>query len=100
MEVHILSEHLMISLLPWLVGVFVGGSLGYICARVIHGLFSALPRLRRPSTLVPWRTAVMTLPLLSPLNGCRGNCGRVFGICFRPAIRSRYHTRTLVPVNT
>ena len=67
MEVHILSEHLMISLLPWLVGVLVGGSLGYICARVIHSLFSTLPGLRRPSTLLPWRTAVMALPLLSPL---------------------------------
>jgi ABC-type proline/glycine betaine transport system permease subunit len=67
METSILGEHLLISLVPWLVGVVVGGSLGYICARGIRGLFSALPGLRRPSTLLPWRTVVMTLPLLFPL---------------------------------
>lgn len=67
METSILGEHVLISLVPWLVGVVVGGSLGYICARVIHSLFSTLPGLRRPSTLLPWRTVVMTLPLLSPL---------------------------------
>jgi ABC-type proline/glycine betaine transport system permease subunit len=67
METSILGEHLLISLVPWLVGVVVGGSLGYICARGIRSLFSALPGLRRPSTLLPWRTVVMTLPLLFPL---------------------------------
>jgi hypothetical protein len=29
METSILSEHLMISLLPWMVGVLLGGGLGY-----------------------------------------------------------------------
>jgi ABC-type proline/glycine betaine transport system permease subunit len=67
MGTSILGEHLLISLVPWLAGVVVGGSLGYICARVIHRLFSTLPNLRRPSTLLPWRTVVMTLPLLFPL---------------------------------
>lgn len=67
MEPFILSEHLMISLLPWLVGVLLGGSLGYICARGIRCLFSTLPGLHRPSTLLPWRTVMMALPLLSPL---------------------------------
>jgi hypothetical protein len=67
METSILSEHLMISLLPWMVGVLLGGSLGYICARGIRSLFSTLPGLHRPSTLLPWRTVMMTLPLLSPL---------------------------------
>jgi ABC-type proline/glycine betaine transport system permease subunit len=66
METSILREHVLISLVPWLVAVVVGGSLGYLCARVIHGLFSTLPGLRRPSTLLPWRTIVMTLPLLFP----------------------------------
>ena len=79
METSILGEHLLISLVPWLVGVAVGGSLGYICARGIRGLFSALPGLRRPSTLLPWRTVVMTLPLLFPLIPALTGLGVVAG---------------------
>jgi hypothetical protein len=63
----IFSEHLLISLAPWLPGVVVGGVLGYACALVARKLFSTRPGLHRVSVLVPWRTVAVTLPLLSPL---------------------------------
>jgi ABC-type proline/glycine betaine transport system permease subunit len=66
METSILGEHALISLVPWLVAVVVAGGLGYICAREIRSLFSTLPGLRTGSMLLPWRTIVMTLPLLFP----------------------------------
>lgn len=59
------AQHLLIALLPWLVGVVGGGGLGYACAVVARALFSKRPALRRPLVLVPWRTIAVTLPLLS-----------------------------------
>jgi hypothetical protein len=59
------AQHLLIALLPWLVGVIGGGGLGYACAVVARALFSKRPALRRPLILVPWRTIAVTLPLLS-----------------------------------
>jgi len=63
----VFGEHLLISLVPWLAGVVAGGVLGYTCALVARRLFSTHPGLRRVSMLLPWRTAAMTLLLLSPL---------------------------------
>jgi hypothetical protein len=63
----VLVEHSLISLAPWLVGVVVGGGLGYACALVARVLISALPGLRSASMLLPWRTIAVTVPLLSPL---------------------------------
>lgn len=62
-----LCQHFLISLVPWLAGVVVGGSLGYACALLARGIFSALPGLRGPSMLLPWRTIAVTLLLLSPV---------------------------------
>ena len=67
MNVSIFGEHLLISLVPWLAGVVIGGGLGYACALVARRLFSTLPGLHRASMLLPWRTVVVTLPLMSPL---------------------------------
>jgi len=75
----IFSEHLLISLAPWLAGVVVGGVLGYVCALAARRLFSTLPGLRRVSMLLPWRTVAMTLPLLSPLVVLRVGLGIVAG---------------------
>ncbi len=61
----IVAQHLLIALLPWLVGITLGGGLGYACALVARALFSKRPALRRPLMLVPWRTIAVTLPLLS-----------------------------------
>jgi hypothetical protein len=63
----VLVEHSLISLAPWLVGVVVGGGLGYACALAARVLISALPGLRSASMLLPWRTFAVTVPLLSPL---------------------------------
>ena len=69
MKLSVIGQHLLISLLPWLAGVLVGGGLGYACALVVRSLFSTLPGLRRASILLPWRTVIVTLALgvLSPL---------------------------------
>jgi hypothetical protein len=75
----IFSEHLLISLVPWLAGVVAGGVLGYTCAIVARGLFSTRPGLHRASMLLPWRTVAMTLPLLSPLVVLRVGLGIVAG---------------------
>jgi hypothetical protein len=55
------GEHLLITVIPWIVGMIVGGGLGAIVALMAHLLFSAVPGLRRPSMLLPWRTLVMGL---------------------------------------
>lgn len=52
-------EHLLISWIPWLIGVVVGGGVGLLCARGMRALFSAKPAWRYPSALLPWRTLVM-----------------------------------------
>jgi ABC-type nitrate/sulfonate/bicarbonate transport system permease component len=67
MSTSVLGQHLLISLAPWLAGVVVGGVLGCLCALVARRLSSALPGLYRVSSLLPWRTVAVTLPLLSPL---------------------------------
>lgn len=66
MSASVLGQHLLISLVPWLAGVVVGGVLGYVCALVARRLFFTLPSLRRVAMLLPWRTVAVTLPLLSP----------------------------------
>lgn len=56
-----IGEHLLITVVPWIVGMIIGGGLGTIVALMVHLLFSAVPGLRRPSMLLPWRTLVMGL---------------------------------------
>jgi hypothetical protein len=53
--------HLLISLIPWLIGIAIGGGLGLVCGYGIRASFSAVPVLRRPFVLLPWRTLVMGL---------------------------------------
>ncbi len=72
-------QHLLLSLVPWLVGLAVGGGLGYGCALVARALFSNRPALRRPLMLLPWRTVAVTLPLLSPLIPVLLGLGRLAG---------------------
>ena len=61
MDISRVVEHFLMSLIPWVVGMIVGGGLGVICALLVHFLFSTLPGLRWPSALFPWRTVVMGL---------------------------------------
>ena len=81
MEISVVGEHLLISLVPWLAGVVVGGALGYACALVARSLFSTLPGLRRASILLPWRTVAVSLALvvLSPFVPVLVGLGTVAG---------------------
>jgi ABC-type proline/glycine betaine transport system permease subunit len=83
MNISILGEHLLISIVPWLIGVAVGGGLGYVCALVARGLFSTRPGLRRVALLLPWRSVAVTLAsvaLLSPAIAILVGIGRVAGM--------------------
>jgi len=64
MDVFVVVEHLLISLVPWLAGVVLGGGLGYLCAILVRVLFSSFPDLSKPSMLLPWRAILMSLLLL------------------------------------
>jgi len=61
MDISRVVEHFLMSLLPWIVGVIVGGGLGAICGLILRFLFSSLPRGRWLLALFPWRTIVMGL---------------------------------------
>lgn len=54
-------EYLLLSWIPWLIGVVAGGGLGALCALGIRAILSARPALHRPLVLLPWRTLVMGL---------------------------------------
>jgi hypothetical protein len=75
MNVSSLTQHLLISLAPWLFAVITAGGLGRVCALAVRSLFSRYPIWRRPSLLLPWRTVVLTLPLLSPWIATRVGLG-------------------------
>jgi hypothetical protein len=62
--------YLLMSTIPWLIGLAAGGGLGAVCALGIRAVFAARPGLRRPSVLLPWRTPLLVGLLLlawSPL---------------------------------
>lgn len=64
MNVSIVSEHLLISIVPWLIGVVVGGGLGYACALVVRRAISYHPGLCQAALLLPWRTVAVVLGLI------------------------------------
>jgi len=83
MSISILGEHLLISIVPWLIGVAVGGGLGYVCALAARRLFSTRPGLRRVAMLLPWRTVAVTwasVALLSPVIAILVGLGIVAGM--------------------
>jgi osmoprotectant transport system permease protein len=57
-------EHLLISVVPLVVGLVLGGGLGALCALLIRLVFSALPWSRNLAILLPWRTVLVGLVLL------------------------------------
>jgi len=67
MDTSVLTQHLLISLAPWLVAVIIAGALGTVWALAARSLFSRVPAQQRASILLPWRTVAVGLPLLSPL---------------------------------
>ena len=60
-----LWEHLTISLLPWLPGVFIGGALGYLLARSVRNILNQSPDLKNLFLLLPWRTAAILLATMA-----------------------------------
>jgi hypothetical protein len=60
-------QHLLISLLPWAIGMAAGAELGYLLARAVERLYAANLAWRKWLVFVPWRTIAVTLPLLFPL---------------------------------
>jgi len=77
MNLSVLAQHLLISLLPWLVAVVIAGGLGTLWALAARSLFSRVPAWRRASMLLPWRTAAVSLPLLTPFVATRVGLGPV-----------------------
>ena len=73
--------HLLISWIPWLIGIAVGGGLGALCALGNRAVLSARPALRRPLVLLPWRTLVMgvLMVVFSPLLATRLGLGPITG---------------------
>jgi hypothetical protein len=60
------GEYALISSISWLVGVALGGGLGYGCALVARRILTSSTSSRRYITLLPWRTIVIALPVFSP----------------------------------
>ena len=58
-------EHGLISVVGWLIGVVLGGGMGYGCALLMRAVFSSLPRLHKLSALLPWRTVVLGTLLIA-----------------------------------
>jgi hypothetical protein len=75
MDGSILSQHVLISLLLWLIAVLLAAGLGTLWTLLARGLFSRVPALRRASMLLPWRTVAVSLPLLSPSAATRVGLG-------------------------
>lgn len=60
-----LVDHLIISLLPWLPGIILGGALGYLLARSVRNILNQSPNLKNLSLLLPWRTAAILLATMA-----------------------------------
>lgn len=64
-ELHISTSaivvHLLLACIPWLIGLAVGGGLGWLCGLAVRAMSTRGAALRRTATLLPWRTLVMGL---------------------------------------
>jgi hypothetical protein len=56
---------LLLSLIPWLVGLVVGGGFGYFFARWLRPLIAKRVGLRRGLMWIPWRSVIVVLPYLA-----------------------------------
>ncbi len=75
-----IAQHLLISLLPWAIGMAAGTSLGYIIAKAAERLFAVNPSWRKWSVFIPWRCIAVTAPLLYPLVPIRTGLGLFAGV--------------------
>jgi hypothetical protein len=65
MTVSVVRDNLLIALGAWLIGSTVGVALGLLIARFARNLFTADPHLRRLSVLLPWRTVVLSVLIVT-----------------------------------
>ena len=56
---------LLLSLIPWLAGLLVGGGFGYFLARWLRPLIAKKIGLRRGLMWIPWRSVIVVLPYLA-----------------------------------
>jgi hypothetical protein len=63
MEIAVLTNHLLITLVAWIGGGIVGGGSGYLMASLVGPRMSEKPDDRRILALLPWRTLIFVLLL-------------------------------------
>lgn len=64
MEQIAIGEHILLTIIPWLAGIGVGGLLGAITATAAYYLFKSVRVLRKVAILLPWRGIVATLAVI------------------------------------
>jgi hypothetical protein len=80
MNISVLGNHLLISFVAWILGMGLGGGLGYGFALIARRILNASSGSRQPIILLPWRTIVISLPLLSPFLPVLIGLGTIAGI--------------------
>lgn len=82
MEMSILTNHLLISVVAWIGALIIGGGVGNFVARVLKPLMTAKPATSRSMSLFPWRSIIFMLLLLvwSPILGIWLGLGNLTGI--------------------
>ncbi len=60
----VVFQHIVITVIVILVGFLFGGGLGWLLARLFRALCDALPGLRLPLLMLPWRTFLFTVLLI------------------------------------
>lgn len=71
MEMSILTNHLLNSIVVWFAALIIGGGFGYFIVNALKPIMNAKPATRRRMTLIPWRSLILILMLLvwSPILG-------------------------------
>jgi hypothetical protein len=64
MEVAVLRNHLLITVVAWIGGGIIGGGGGYLMASLVRLRMSEKPDERRILALLPWRTLIFVLLLV------------------------------------
>ncbi len=78
-----LIQHLWLTLVPWLIGIVLGGSLGHLVAFFLRRYFETYLSLRTWLTLLPWRTSVAFMLLMAIYSP---QLLRYFGLGFTTAL--------------
>jgi ABC-type nitrate/sulfonate/bicarbonate transport system permease component len=64
MEVsHVIYQHILTTVMVFLIGFLIGGGLGILLAWLFRLLYKAVPSLRPPLMVFPWRTVLFALVL-------------------------------------